>query len=147
MLGSGAMRPVLRVLAADDELLARKRLERLLSAMPGVEFLGACASAEELLRRVGEEDCDVVVLDIAMPGLTGLEASALLPEDGPLVIFATAHAAHAVEAFDVGAIDYVVKPVEAGRLQRALERAHRSEERRVGKECGLLCRSRWSPYH
>ncbi|RYE84077.1 MAG: response regulator transcription factor [Myxococcales bacterium] len=119
------MRPVLRVLAADDELLARRRLERLLGAMPGVEFLGACASAEELLRRVGEEDCDVVVLDIAMPGLTGLEASALLPEDGPLVIFATAHAGHAVEAFEVGAIDYVVKPVEAGRLQRALERARR----------------------
>lgn len=119
------MKPVLRVLAADDELLARKRLERLLSATPGVEFLGACASAEELLQRLREEDCDVVVLDIRMPGLTGLEASALLPEDGPVVIFATAHAEHAVEAFEVGAVDYVVKPVEAGRLQRALERARR----------------------
>lgn len=117
------MRPVLRVLAADDELLARKRLERLLTATPGVELVGVCASAEELLRRLGDEDCDVVVLDIAMPGLTGLEASALLPDDGPLVIFVTAHAEHAVAAFEVGAIDYVVKPVEAGRLQRALERA------------------------
>lgn len=119
------MRAALRVLVADDELLARKRLERLLGAMPGVEFLGACESADELLRRLRDEDCDVVVLDVRMPGLSGLEASALLPEDGPLVIFATAHAEHAVEAFEVGAIDYVVKPVEAARLQRALERARR----------------------
>jgi two-component system LytT family response regulator len=115
----------LRVLAADDEPLARKRLERLLSSLPGVEFLGACASAEELLARLAHEDCDVAVLDVRMPGLSGLEAGALLPDDGPLVIFVTAHADHAVEAFEVGAVDYVVKPVEAARLGRALERARR----------------------
>jgi DNA-binding LytR/AlgR family response regulator len=119
------VRPVLRVLAADDELLARKRLERLIGAMPGVEFLGACESAEELLKRLEDEDCDVVVLDIRMPGLTGLEAGALLPEGGPLIIFVTAHEGHALEAFEVGAVDYVVKPVEAARLGRALERARR----------------------
>lgn len=119
------MRPVLRVLAADDELLARKRLERLIGAMPGVEFLGACESAEELLKRLEDEDCDVVVLDIRMPGLTGLEAGALLPEGGPLIIFVTAHEGHALEAFEIGAVDYVVKPVEAARLGRALERARR----------------------
>ncbi|HEU4538966.1 MAG TPA: LytTR family DNA-binding domain-containing protein [Polyangiaceae bacterium] len=119
------MKPALRVLAADDELLARKRLERLLGAMPGVEFLGACASAEELLARLEGEDCDVAVLDIQMPGLTGLEAGALLPDDGPLVIFVTAHEGHALEAFEIGAVDYVVKPVEAARLGRALERARR----------------------
>jgi two-component system, LytTR family, response regulator len=119
------VKPALRVLAADDELLARKRLERLLGAMPGVEFLGACASAEELLARLDVEDCDVAVLDIQMPGLTGLEAGALLPEDGPLVIFVTAHEGHALEAFEIGAVDYVVKPVEAARLSRAIERARR----------------------
>jgi two-component system, LytTR family, response regulator len=119
------VKPALRVLAADDELLARKRLERLLTAMPGVEFLGACASAEELLARLDDEDCDVVLLDIQMPGLTGLEAGALMPDGGPLVVFVTAHERHALEAFGVGAIDYVVKPVEAARLGRALDRARR----------------------
>lgn len=117
------MRAPLRVLAADDELLARKRLERLLGAMPGVELLGVVESGEELLRRLPAEDCDVLVLDIRMQGLSGLEVRSLLPEDGPLVIFATAHADHAVEAFEVGAVDFVMKPVEAARLQKAMERA------------------------
>ena len=134
----------LRVLIADDELLARKRLTRLLSAMPGVELLGACASGEEVLARVQQGGVDVVLLDIHMPGLTGLEAMALLPAGGPYVIFCTAHSSHAVEAFDAGAIDYVLKPVEAARLQKALERAatqqarqrfaqeaHRQKERRA----------------
>jgi DNA-binding LytR/AlgR family response regulator len=119
------VRPALRVLAADDELLARRRLERLLGAMPGVEFLGACESAEALLARLEDEDCDVVVLDVRMPGLSGLEAGGLLPEGGPLVIFVTAHEDHALAAFEVGAVDYVVKPVEAARLGRAIERARR----------------------
>ncbi len=119
------MKAALRVLAADDELVARRRLERLLGATPGVELLGVCASAEELLARLEGEDCDVVVLDVEMPGLSGLEAGALLPEGGPLVIFVTAHADRALEAFEVGAVDYVVKPVEAARLGRALERARR----------------------
>lgn len=65
----------------------------------------------------------MVLLDIQMRDLSGLEVGALLPEDGPEVIFVTAHAEHAVSAFEVGAIDYIVKPVEAARLLRALERA------------------------
>jgi two-component system, LytTR family, response regulator len=63
-----------------------------------------------------------VLLDIHMPGLSGLDALALLPEDGPQVILITAHADHAVQAFEHGAVDYVLKPVEASRLQKALER-------------------------
>jgi two-component system LytT family response regulator len=120
----------LRVLVADDELLARKRLARLLAAMPEVEPVGACASGEEVLARVRAGDVDVVLLDIHMPGLSGLEAMALLPADGPYVIFCTAHPSHALEAFDVGAIDYVLKPVEAARLQKALERAASQSARR-----------------
>lgn len=119
------MKPPLRVLAADDELLARRRLERLLGAAPGVELLGVCSSGEEVLARVAQDDCDLLLLDVRMRGLSGLEVGALLPDDGPLVVFVSAHAEHAVEAFDVGAIDYVVKPVEAPRLQRALDRARR----------------------
>ncbi len=113
----------LRVLAADDELVARKRLGRLLGAMPGVELLACHADAAQVLAMVQQEPVDVLVLDIQMPGLTGLELSALLPEPAPYVIFATAHPEHAVEAFDLGAVDYVLKPIEAGRLGKAIERA------------------------
>ncbi len=116
----------LRVLAADDELVARKRLTRLLGAIPGVELLDCCRDAEEVLAAVAEEAIDVLVLDIQMPGLSGLELRALLPEPAPYVIFATAHPEHAVEAFDLGAVDYVLKPIEAGRLGKAIDRARQA---------------------
>jgi two-component system, LytTR family, response regulator len=115
--------PALRVLAADDELIARKRLVRLLSAMPGVELLGCHDEAGAVLRAVQAQPVDVLVLDIQMPGLTGLELHALLPQPAPYVIFATAHPEHAVQAFELGAVDYVLKPIEAGRLGKAIERA------------------------
>lgn len=115
----------LRVLAADDELVARKRLVRLLSAMPGVQLVDCHADAEAVLQalRAGPGSVDVLVLDIQMPGLTGLELHALLPAPAPYVIFATAYPEHAVQAFDLGAVDYVLKPIEAGRLGKAIERA------------------------
>lgn len=114
---------ILKVALADDESIARKRLMRLLEALPALEVVGVHASAENLLRQVSDEPVDVVVLDIQMPGLTGIEAHALLGERGPYVIFATAHPQHAVEAFDLGAVDYVLKPIEAARLSKAIERA------------------------
>lgn len=123
---------VLRVLAADDELVARKRLVRLLSAMPGVELLDCHAEAEAVLRTVQAQPVDVLVLDIQMPGLTGLELHALLPQPAPYVIFATAHPEHAVEAFELGAVDYVLKPIEAGRLGKAIERARAVVRARQG---------------
>jgi two-component system LytT family response regulator len=113
----------LRVLIADDELLARKRLARLLSALPDVEVCGEAADGEAVLAAARAGGLDVILLDIHMPGLSGLDALALLPEDGPRVILCTAHAEHAVDAFEHGAVDYVLKPVEAARLQKALERA------------------------
>lgn len=113
----------LRVLIADDELLARKRLARLLSAMPDVEVCGEAADGEAVLAAARAGGLDVILLDIHMPGLSGLDALSLLPEDGPGVILCTAHAEHAVDAFEYGAVDYVLKPVEAARLQKALERA------------------------
>lgn len=113
----------LKVLVADDESVARKRLTRLLSAVPDVELVGECSSGEEVLARLEDVDVDVLLLDIQMPGLSGLETKALLADGGPYVIFATAHPEHALEAFDVGAVDYVLKPIEAGRLMKALERA------------------------
>ena len=102
----------LRVLVADDEAIARKRLVRLLAAMPDVVLAGECADAHEVLERVRAGGIDVVLLDIQMPELSGIEALQLFPADGPVVIFCTAHTAHAVAAFDVGAIDYLLKPIE-----------------------------------
>ncbi|MCE9669363.1 response regulator [Myxococcus stipitatus] len=113
----------LRVLIADDELIARKRLARLLAALPDVEVCGEAADGDGVLARVREGGVDVVLLDIHMPGLTGLDALALMPEGRPRVVLCTAHAEHAVDAFEHGAVDYVLKPVEPARLQKALERA------------------------
>ena len=120
----------LRVLVADDEAIARKRLLRLLSAMPDVTVAGECADAHEVLERVRAGGVDVVLLDIQMPELSGLEALQLFPSDGPLVIFCTAHTAHEIAAFDVGAIDYLLKPIEAARLRKALDRARDRDARR-----------------
>jgi two-component system LytT family response regulator len=80
------MNEVPRVLVADDELLARKRLVRLVGATPGVLLVGECDSGEAVLARLLEKDVDVILLDIHMPGLSGLETIELLPEDGPVVI-------------------------------------------------------------
>lgn len=112
----------LRVLIADDELLARKRMARLAGALPGVTVVASCTDGAEVLELVAEEPVDVVLLDIQMPGLTGLDASQLLPEGGPAVVFTTAHPEHALQAFDIGAADYLLKPVDAERLRRALDR-------------------------
>ena len=136
--GEGGPEP-LRVLVADDEAIARKRLVRLLAAMPDVSLAGECADAHEVLARVRAGGIDVVLLDIQMPELSGLEALQLFPADGPVVIFCTAHTAHAVAAFDVGAIDYLLKPIDAARLRKALERARdRDARRRYADELSRL---------
>jgi two-component system LytT family response regulator len=115
----------LRVLVCDDELIARKRAARLLSEQPDVEVVAECASGGEVLARLAADDVDLVVLDINMPGMTGIETALRMPEDRPYLIFLTAHPEHAVEAFDLGATDYLLKPVDDARLRKALDRARR----------------------
>ncbi|MBK7860916.1 MAG: response regulator transcription factor [Archangiaceae bacterium] len=112
----------LKVLIADDEQVARARLQRLLKAIDDVEVVGECEDGDAVLERVRAGGVDVVLLDIQMPKLKGTEALQLWPKDGPQVVFCTAHAQHALEAFDGGALDYVLKPVEPARLQKALAR-------------------------
>ena len=116
----------LRVLVCDDELMARKRVLRLLSELPGIEATFECESGEQVLAKLAEEDVDVAILDINMPGLSGLETVMQMPEDRPYVVFLTAHPEHAVQAFDVGAVDYVLKPVDDARLAKAITRARQS---------------------
>ena len=123
----------LRVLVCDDELIARRRAARLLTEQPGVEVVAECASGSEVLARLAVEDVDLVVLDINMPGMTGLETALQMPEDRPYLIFLTAHPEHAVAAFDVGATDYLVKPVDDVRLKKALDRARRQLDAPLGR--------------
>jgi len=113
----------LRVLVADDERLARQRLVRLLGEMEDVTVCAECASADEVLAAVKREDVDLALLDIEMPGMTGMEALAVLGPRAPFVVFCTAHANYAVEAYDRGAVDYVLKPIDPERLRKAIERA------------------------
>ncbi len=126
----------LRILVADDEQVARRRLLRLLRAFPYVEICGECATGDEVLERVRQGGVDVILLDIAMPEFSGMEAMQLVPDPKPVVIFCTAYAEHAVKAFDVGAIDYLLKPIEAGRLAKAIERA-RDSGRRLPSEASV----------
>ena len=116
----------LRVLVCDDELMARKRVLRLLGELPGIEGTIECESGEEVLEKLRTEDVDVAILDINMPGLSGLETVMQMPEDRPYIIFLTAHPEHAVQAFDVGAVDYLLKPVDDARLEKAISRARQS---------------------
>lgn len=110
----------MKVVIADDELLGRQRLERLLGAIEGVVIAAVASGGKEALAAVREHAPDVVLLDIQMPDLTGLEVASLI--DGTAVIFVTAHAAYAVEAFALAAADYLLKPVDAVRLKAALDR-------------------------
>jgi two-component system, LytTR family, response regulator len=121
----------MRALIADDEALARNRLHRLLSAMPAIEIVGECQDGADVVRRVREGDVDVVLLDIDMPNLSGMDVLALFAETGPTVILCTAYAEHAVAAFDAGAVDYVLKPIDPARLHKALERARARTKHRT----------------
>jgi len=115
----------LKVVIADDEPLARERLRALLAALPGMDVVAEAADGREALHACADHNPDVVLLDIAMPGIDGLEAARHLAafEPRPAVIFCTAYDAHALSAFEAAAVDYLVKPVRAERLQAALERA------------------------
>ena len=113
----------LRVMIVDDEPLARRRLEILLRDQDEVELVGAAADGVAARRMIGERSPDVVLLDIKMPGQTGLEVLDALAGTAPIVILVTAFDRFALEAFDRAAFDYLLKPVEPARLAASLARA------------------------
>ena len=116
----------MRVLIVDDEPLARARLAVLLGDCVDVEIVGSVADGESALAAIGEQQPDILLLDINMPGLNGTAlAKRLVGRARPQVIFCTAYEAHALQAFELGAVDYLLKPVRLERLRDALQRADR----------------------
>lgn len=112
----------MRVLIADDEAPARRMLARLVEQL-GSEVVGEAANGLDVLAAVGKSRPEVLLLDIHMPDLDGIDLAARYPHLPPIV-FVTAHDEHAVRAFELGAVDYLVKPVRLERLAAALHRAH-----------------------
>lgn len=112
----------LRVLLVDDERLARAELRRLLQAHPSVEIVGEAASALEAMAQIAALQPDLLLLDVQMPGGSGFDLLAAL-DHAPDVIFCTAYDQYALQAFEVSALDYLQKPVQAQRLATALARA------------------------
>ncbi len=126
----------LRTVLVDDEQLARDELGYLLGQVGGVDVIGQAGDGVEALATIGRLHPDLVFLDVQMPGLTGFEVARRLLDAGPAshIIFVTAYDQHAIEAFEVNAVDYLLKPVDPARLELALQRARRrmSLDRRRG---------------
>ena len=140
----------MKALLVDDERLARSGLRRLLSSHEDVVIVGEAANADEALSQIHRLQPDVVFLDVEMPGRNGLEMLEEL-EDLPAVIFTTAYQEYAVRAFEVSALDYLLKPIAAERLDAALDKlrkiaspknADSGRERRVfvrdGERCWII---------
>jgi len=113
----------MRILIVDDETLARAYLAEQLANLPGLDIVGQAANGFEAVKLAEELSPDLMLLDVQMPKLSGFEVLELLAERAPAVVFVTAHDEFALRAFEVHAVDYLMKPVEPARLIAALERA------------------------
>lgn len=120
----------MRALIVDDEPLSRERVRMLLDAHPQISIAGECANGEEAVATIVEVSPDLVFLDVQMPGMDGFEVLERLPARPlPAIIFVTAYDAYAIRAFEVNAVDYLLKPVDPARLAVAVDRVlrHRSD--------------------
>ena len=118
--------PFLGAVIVDDEALARSLVRQLLAAHPDIRVLAECANGFDAVRAVAETKPDVLFLDVQMPQLDGLEVLELIDRDDagrPAVVFVTAYDQYALKAFDANAVDYLLKPFDQARFDRALERA------------------------
>ncbi len=115
----------MKVLVCDDEQLARERLTRLVADMDGYEVVGEAVNGAEAVQRLSETDADIILMDIRMPQMDGLEAAKLISQNKapPAIIFCTAYDDHAVQAFNVNAVGYLLKPVRREALAEALAKA------------------------
>ena len=125
------MNDVMRILKAviiDDERLARNELRRLLARHPEIDVVGEAANAQQARERLDDLEPDLLFLDVQMPGETGFDLLASL-DSVPLVVFTTAYDEYALRAFEVSALDYLVKPIDPKRLARTVERLHAMPQR------------------
>jgi two-component system LytT family response regulator len=125
----------IKTLIVDDEPIARERVRRMLREENSIEIVGECGNGAEAVAFINENQPDLVFLDIQMPEMTGFEALQSITSDKvPVIIFATAYDQYAIQAFDVHALDYLLKPFSRQRFQRAVGRAREQiEKTRVGK--------------
>jgi two-component system LytT family response regulator len=129
----------IRVLIVDDEPWARKRIATLLRAEADVEIVGECADGATAITKIGELSPDLVFLDVQMPEVDGFDViEAVGPEHMPPVIFATAYDRYALQAFDAHALDYLLKPFDEERFQKALNRARKDLQRGNGETQSAL---------
>jgi len=112
----------MRVLIVDDEAPARARLKQMLATHPDVEVAGEAETGPQAMELAAALRPDLILLDIQMPGCTGIDVAACLPQPRPHVVFCTAYDQHAVDAFELHAVDYLLKPISRARLAEALER-------------------------
>jgi two-component system LytT family response regulator len=113
---------VIRTLIADDEAPARARLRQLLASHVDIEIVGEAETGAQVMQLVGQAKPGLLLLDIQMPGCSGIDVAACLAAPRPHVVFCTAFEEHAVDAFELAAVDYLLKPVTRARLAQALER-------------------------
>jgi len=125
--------PSPRILIVDDEPLARQRLTALLAELGGFEVAGECGNGRDGVIAAQELEAGIILLDIRMPGMDGMEAARHLAklEQPPAVIFTTAYGDHALDAFEANAIDYLLKPIRRERLQQALVKARRLQDGQI----------------
>ncbi len=122
----------MKALIIDDERLARKELMNLLEAHPSVEIVGEAMNADEAEKMIEELNPDLLFLDIQMPGRTGFQLLESL-DSAPMVVFTTAYDQHALKAFEVNALDYLLKPIVAERLSEAVHKVMEKERIKIGK--------------
>src|SRR5204863_4161461 len=125
---------MIRTLVIDDEEPARERLKQLLGAHADVEVVGEADDGVEAAERIAELSPDLVLLDIQMPGASGLDVAASLGKPRPAVIFCTAYDHYAVDAFELSALDYLLKPVNRARLAAALDRVRSASAKESGRD-------------
>lgn len=140
----------MRIVIVDDEPLARQRLQLLLAGLEGYEVIGEAGDGATALTEIARLQPDLLLLDIRMPGIDGMQVAQQLRQQSipPLVIFTTAYSEHAIDAFGVEAIDYLLKPIRVEKLQAALQRAEERLRQRlpVGGDAEIIPEIR-TTYH
>jgi two-component system, LytTR family, response regulator len=127
----------IRTIIVEDESLARELLKKFLEKIPDILFIGECQNGFEAIKLINKEKPDLIFLDIQMPKLSGLEMLELL-DDIPVVIFTTAFNQYAIKAFEVNAVDYLLKPFSEERLKDAVDKAREKLKSSVKEERGSL---------